>query len=177
MTALRGIDSIFRYGRMCAFSGKMHFYQSRQPGLRVPTRFEPPPDDGCIIRAKSTSSNAPFFQGFTFPAPPSSAGVPMIHTFPGDLPSRMQAPEKPPSNTLRLNYGPHPCPTPFNASYSARKATVGPGFDPSFQPGTTFPDLRIPVPHGIRAFQYITDIAKRMKFLKSQFRIIVDLSG
>ena len=130
MTALRALIPFFGTEECAPFPVKCTFTEQAARPPR-PTRFEPP-DDGCIIRAKSTSSNAPFFRSFTFPAPPSSAGVPMIHTFPGRSSITEASPRKAPVEHVAIKLWPHPCPTPFNASYSARKATVGPGFDPSF---------------------------------------------
>ena len=90
-----------------------------------PTRLEPPPE-GCIIKAKSTSSKAPLARSFTFPAPPSSAGVPMMEIRPGSSFIKGASPRNAPTEQVAIRLWPHPWPIPFKASYSARNATVGP---------------------------------------------------
>ena len=100
-----------------------------------PTRLPgTPPEDGCIIRAKSTSSKAPRSSRWTLPAPPSSAGVPMMETVPSNWSARAVRPRNAATEQVEIRLWPQPWPTPLpsglqpgSASYSARNATRGPG--------------------------------------------------
>ena len=58
---------------------------------------------GAVIKG-STSSNAPFLRSFTFPAPPSSAGVPIRQTFPFNSAIMEASPKMPQSNRWQSDY-------------------------------------------------------------------------
>src|SRR5215813_3141018 len=91
------------------------------------------PQRPWIIMAASTSLKTPASNSLTFPAPPSSAGVPMTWMRPakGSVPraAAMAAPAPVPAVAMTL--WPQACPMFGRASYSAMMAMVGPAAWPS----------------------------------------------
>src|SRR5215467_7948851 len=91
------------------------------------------PQRPWIIMAASTSLKTPASNSLTFPAPPSSAGVPMtwMHPAKGSVPraAAMAAPAPVPAVAMML--WPQACPIFGRASYSAMMAMVGPAAWPS----------------------------------------------
>ncbi len=80
-----------------------------------------------IIMAQSTSRKTPPLISFTFPPPPSSAGVPMTWMRPFGSWARTAARAAPaPTPDVAITLCPQAWPMPGSASYSHRIAMVGP---------------------------------------------------
>src|SRR5437870_5264305 len=91
------------------------------------------PQRPWIIIAASTSLKTPASISLTLPAPPSSAGVPITWTRPGNgsVPSATARATPAPVPAVAMTLWPQAWPMPGSASYSAMIAIVGPGPAPS----------------------------------------------